>query len=238
MKRWLLRTALLLFIMGGSALYIGLSYYDLIKIEKVECEASALPFADQLGLVDSIYNGISVYDFPADSLLSAIVKQNPQVCAARFDFAPTGEISFSCSYKKPCLLLSLDRVYGLSPAGELILPESGDYPILSGLESKQARLYRRLRTSQLSYAMKIARIMKRFPDSLYQSISIIDLNHPSGLALYLENCPAEIILGRGDEDQKFARVNYLLDFLRLLGRDVQVDLRFSNQLVLKHDSAT
>lgn len=238
MKRWLLRITLMLFIMGGSALYIGLSHYDLIKIEQVECEASALPFADQLGIVDSIYSGKSVYDFPADSLLSAIVEKNPQVCAARFKFAPSGEISFSCSYKKPCLLLSLDKVYGLSPAGELILPESGDYPILSGLDTEQARLYRRLRTTQLSYAMKIARVMRQFPDSLYQSISIIDLNHSSGLALYLEDCPAEIILGRGDEVHKFARVISLLDFLRLLGRDVQVDLRFSNQLVLKHDSAT
>ncbi len=237
MKKILYRIGMMLFILGGGALFYAANHYGIFKVEKAVCKADdttlALPINDYV----SGYVGSSILDYPASSYLDTIFNSYPQIQKASVRCDPGGGITFDYDLKKPVILINLDIVHGLTARGELVPAGNNDMPVITGIKASGYRLYEPLSESKVGYALKIAELLNNGAGGIVKKISVINLGHPSGLSLFLEGCRSELILGRGDEAQKLRKIASMQDFLRSLGDDINsVDFRFSNQLILKKNN--
>lgn len=237
MKKILYRIGLVIFILGGATLFYAANYYDIIKVEGAVCKADdttlALPVNDYV----SGYMGSSMLDYPASSYLDTIFKTYPQIQRASVRCNPGGTITFDYDLKEPMVLISLDIVYGLTARGELVPAGYCNMPVITGIKASHYKLYRPLDESKVGYALKIAELLNARDNRLWKKVSVIDLGDPSGLALYLDGCKSELILGRGDETVKLRRIASIQDFLYSLGNEIKsVDFRFDNQLILRKNN--
>jgi hypothetical protein len=237
MKKILYRIGLIIFVLGGFALFYAANYFDIIKVEGAVCKADdttlALPVNDYV----SGYMGTSILDFPASYYLDTIFKSYPQIQKASVRCGPSGRVTFDYDLKKPIILINLDIVYGLTARGELVPAGNNNMPIITGVKAPGYHLYRPLDEKKVGYVLKIAELLKADDSGIAGRISLINVGHPSGLSLFLEGCGCELILGRGNEARKLRKIAGMQKFLCSLGDDIEsVDFRFSNQLVLKKNN--
>jgi cell division septal protein FtsQ len=234
MKKVLYRIGMMLFILGGTALFYAANHYDLIKVKEVVCKADDTTLALPINEYVSGYMGSSILDFPASNYLDTIFNSYPQIQKASVKCDAGGGITFDYDLKKPVILINLDIVYGLTARGELVPAGNSDMPVITGIKASSYHLYEPLSEDKIGYALKIAELLNGWADGITKKISAINLGSPSGLSLFLEGCGCEIILGRGDEDVKLRKIASMQKFLCSLGDDINsVDLRFSNQLILR-----
>ncbi len=234
MKRILPRMGLTLFVLGGAALLLAIYHYDLLPLEQAVCKADNSAFELPIDNYVEGYIGGSILEFPASKYLDSIIDHYPQIEKASISRKPKGLLTFDYSLKRPIIFIHLDKIYGLTARGELVPADGGDHPIITGLKIRKPKLYCQLPQEKIGYALKLAGILNRDKSGLRGMISTINLNNGSGLSLFIEDCQLEMILGRGNEAEKFALVARLMDFFKTLDEDIlAVDFRFENQLVLK-----
>lgn len=234
MKRMLRRIVLIIFALGGTALLVAVHHYDLLKLEKAVCLADNSTISLPLDNYVKEYVGESILDFPACKYLDTIIDHYPQIEKASIKRRPKGELTFAYRLKSPIIYIHLDKIYGLTNRGELVPPGNGSHPIIAGLNVSDPQLYKQLPQENVGYALKIAGILNADKSALKNLISIINLNHNSGLSVFIEGSRAEMVLGRGNEREKFALITRLADFLSSLDEEIlAVDFRYESQLILK-----
>lgn len=234
MKRILPRIGLALFVLGGTALLVAVYHYDLMPLEQAVCKADNSALELPIDNYVEEYIGGSILEFPAEKYLDSIIACYPQIEKATISRKPKGQLTFDYSLKRPIIFIHLDKIYGLTARGELVPADSGDYAIITGLRLDKSQLYCQLPQEKIGYVLKLAEILNRDRSGLREMISTIDLNNGYGLSIFIEDCQFEMILGRGNEAEKFALVARLMDFFKTLDDDIlAVDFRFQNQLVLK-----
>jgi hypothetical protein len=226
-----------LFILGGITLFYIANHYGIIEVAGAVCKANDTTLAMPVNDYVSGYMGSSILDYPTSNYLDTIFETYPQIQKARVQCNPDGRVTFDYDLKKPVVLISLDIVYGLTARGELVPAGDNDMPIITGVKASGYHLYRPLDESRIGYSLKIAELLKGNADGIGRKISVIDVGDPSGLAVYIEGCKSELILGRGDEALKFRKIAVMQDFLSSLGDEIKsVDFRFKNQLILRKNN--
>lgn len=234
MKKVMFRISLVVFILGGIALFVAVNHYDIISLKQSVCKASNTDSQVPLEEYIEDYRGQSILEFPSQKYLETVFSNYPQIEKATVHKTATGNLNISYDLKKPCILIHADKIYGLTSRGEIVPAGTADYPIVTGLKIRQPNLYFRQPNHTIGYVLKLADLINTAGDSTINKISIINLAHDSGLSMYLDGCQAELILGRGDEITKFKKIAHLAEFLYSLDDDViAVDMRFDNQIILK-----
>ncbi|MBD3217451.1 MAG: hypothetical protein GF310_04185 [candidate division Zixibacteria bacterium] len=234
MKKILYRIGMIVFILGGAALLVGLHYYDLLRVEKAVCKPgqSEMPISVDEYVQD--YVGNSILDYPLKAYVDTMFAQYPQISRASVKCDPTGKIKFDYDLKEPIALINLDIVYGLTVRGELVPAGDEDMPIITGLRIQNPELYKQLDGSKIGYALKIANLINKDTTGIGDAVSSINLGHPSGLSVYIEDCRSEFVLGYGDESDKLDRLADYCEFFCALDDDIRsVDFRFDNQLIMR-----
>ncbi len=234
MKKFLYRFTMLLVILGGAALFVAVHHYDLITVREAVCHADTselnIPFKQTIDQ----YQGRSVFDFPSSDYLDTLFTNYPQLRKASVRTDPRGIISLDYDLKKPIVYIQLDQIYGLTSCGEVVPPDGGDYPVITGISGRRTEMYSALKSRKLAYILKVASLCHEFDGVNDVRISTVNLAHESGLAVHIEGCRTEIVMGLGNEQRKFERLVFLADYLCSLAVDFEtVDFRFNNQLVLK-----
>ena len=237
MKKILMRISLALFILGGIALFVAVNYYDIIPIEQSVCKANEIESQVPMGEYIDEFRGQSILDFPSQEYLDKVFTNYPQIEKATVHKTAAGNIKVSYDLKQPCILVNLDKIYGLTSRGELVPAGVGNYPIVIGLNIRKPILYYPQPNKSIGYVLKLADLINDSGDSIMNKISTINLAHDSGLSIFLDGCQAELILGRGEETVKLKKIASLADFLYALDEDViAVDMRFDNQIILRKDN--
>ena len=237
MKKILIRISLALFVLGGIALFVAVNYYDIIPIEQSVCKANESDLQVPMGEYIDEFRGKSILEFPSQEYLEKVFTNYPQIEKATVHKTAAGSIKVNYDLKKPCILVNLDKVYGLTWRGELVPAGAGDYPIVTGLKIRKPILYYRQPNQSIGYVLKLAELIYDSGDTVMNKISTINLADDSGLSIFLDGCPAKLILGRGEEALKLKKISHLADFLFALDDDVvAVDMRFDNQIILRKDN--
>ncbi len=136
--------------------------------------------------------------------------------------------------KKPCLLINLGNMYGLTRQGEIIpLDEDMNLPVVNGIEPERISPYHRPKSEKVNSALYLYDLLARDDARISKFISEINIEDKNNIILYLMPQGAKVFLGWGDFPDKFGRLSLILRQENEFEKLQYIDLRFKGQAIVR-----
>ncbi len=168
-----------------------------------------------------------------------LLKSDPRIAWADIRRKPKGLVEVSIGEEYPSLLLSADRIWGLTESG-MVLPfyESYEIPNLivlscAGLDDAIAP-YKRIDSGSIEDGIEFYKTIRDVSPRFLDRISEIHIKEDDEIIAILTGDGLKVEFGNNDPKQRLMRLASVLDHLGMDRADVSsIDLRYSDQAIVQ-----
>lgn len=215
----------------GRFAYLKAVKLPMFQLEKIEINANNRVDPDSIINLSGLVKGKSTHDQDIAHAADMIARQNGVVSCA-VDRGIFTNIDVDIKFAQPELLLSGDRIFGLSREG-IILPVDNldvDFPVVSGREFKYVKCYQHIQDPDIAYALKLYNILKKYSPTLCGTMSEISFKIKNSITVYFSPEGTAVVLDKCFNENDIYRLCALYEFGLLKGGRI-FDLRFGDVIV-------
>jgi hypothetical protein len=203
----------------------------MFELKEIKLNTNDYVDPDSIIHLSGLVKGRSTHEQNIVRAADLIARRNGVVSCV-IDRGIFSNIDVDIKFAKPELLISGDRIYGLSREG-IVLPvenREADFPVVSGRKFKSARCYRRLQDPEIAYALDLYNILKSYSPGLCDSMSEISFESKNLITVYFSPEGTAAVLDKCFTEEDICRLCALHASGLLKGGRI-FDLRFGDVIV-------
>ena len=231
MKKFMILVVSIVAVGAGRVVYEKAVDLPLFQLKEVEIRSNGYFNPDSLVVLSGLEKGKSIFKQDLKYAADMIARQNGVVSCA-VDRGMFSEIRVDVNFAEPGLLISGDRVFGLSKEG-IVLPVNEltpDLPLVTGRKFKKARCYEQIKDPDIAYALDLFNTLNAHLPSLSKRLSEINFKGKSLITVYFSPEGTAAVLDKCYDENSIYRL-CALEKLGLLKGSRIFDLRFGDVVV-------